>query len=255
MSNAEFRMPKEAQMTKAKEVTPVCRSVLCHLAFIRHSSFGLRHSGGFTLLEMVMAMAITSIIALSIAGVSLVLSRSYAQTQGFYSNLQSGRAAMNSMQSTLRKAKLVTGASSSSLLFWVEAIDGVNPGQINRGEMVLWTYDAAAFQLKQAQIAYPSSASAMNTTLSLANASTTPTANTFPATDVYTQWKVLANDVQAFSVSLDQAAPLTRCVKLKITTGDSAHQVTLESAVRLRVDTTAKVTPNGSGSYDLNVSN
>ena len=202
-----------------------------------------------------MAMAITSIIALSIAGVSLVLSTSYAQTQGFYANLQSGRAAMNTMQSALKKAKLVTGVSSSSLLFWAEGVNDADQGQINRGEMVLWTYDSTTKQLKQAQIVYPPSAVAMNTTLSLTSAATTPTANSLPATDVYAQWKVLANDVRAFSVTLDQAAPLTRCVKLKITTGDSAHQVTLESAVRLRADSTSNVTASATGGYELGASN
>jgi prepilin-type N-terminal cleavage/methylation domain-containing protein len=94
---------------------------------------------GFTLLELTMAIAITSVIALSVAGVSMGLSRAYANSEGYYQTSQNARSAMMGVQSLLRKAKLVLSVSDDGVVFWAQDVNG--DGRINRSEVTTLIYD------------------------------------------------------------------------------------------------------------------
>lgn len=202
----------------------------------------MRSNNAFTLMELMLAVAITSIIGLSIAGVSLALSRSYAHTQDFYSNLQTGRTSMSRMQDMLRKTKLVTSAGSDCLVVWTGDQEGTGFGQINRQELVMWIYNSAASEIRQYSIVYPDALlSALNVVQPLSTVLAAPSLTNLVNTDIYSQSTVIATDVRAFRVTLDQAAPMARCVKLEITVGSVSAPVKLESAVRLRADATSKV--------------
>lgn len=211
----------------------------------------------FTLIELTLAMVITSVIGLSIAGVSLALSDSYARSQDYYASLQCGRSTISQMQDTLRRARLITGATDQALIFWAQDEEGSDAGYINKAEIKLWVYDSANSQIRQCCIAYPASQkSLLNTRLTLSQVTVTPSTNCIATTDAYSQWTVIATDVKDFHIRLDQAAPLTKCVMLDITIGGSTNAASaatntrFQNAVRLRADATSLVTQQN-GQYVL----
>lgn len=198
-----------------------------------------KHRKGLTLAELVMAMSITAVIGMSIAGVSVALSNAYADTQDFYKSLSSARSAMINIQSTIKNAGLVTAIDGDSIVLWHS--DTNSDGKINISELTVLNFDSASNKINQYTIKYPSNFSekmqaALDSEVALAEVMRSSIISSI-MNNQYAESRILASKATAFKISSDIAPPLTTLVKIELTaTGDNGEDVTLRSAASLRAD-------------------
>lgn len=208
-------------------------------------------TSGFTLPEVVMAMAIAAMIGLSIVGVSAALSGAYAQSQDFYQCLQTGRSTMARIQAAVRKAKLVTYVSPTRLLLWQDDLNG--DGQINLLEISAIAFDAPSRQVRLYTHEFPQSlgdlaVAALNQKISLStamSASTVASAMSGP----YIKFVILADDVKNFKVSAVTAPPLTQVVQMTLKAAKGKRSIKFRSAVSLRAGKVDYVGASGTSYY------
>jgi type II secretory pathway pseudopilin PulG len=195
---------------------------------------------GFTLVEVVMAAAITSLVGMTVAGAASALSYSYNQKQNKAELLQSQRVAMNNIEKVIRTGKLVTATTGSGLIVWTGDTNGNNSMDLN--ELVKIEFDSAKHQVVQQSL--PGLTAGLNSSLTLASA------NSYAATKMsmdsairgtYLNSTVLATNVQDFQVKTDVAAPKTTVVLIRMSTGQEAEEVTVTNSVHLRADLTSAV--------------
>ena len=204
-----------------------------------------RHDKAFTLMEMVIAMAITAVIGTAVAGVAMSLSTNYSQNTDYYYNVQSARSAVSYMRDSLRKAKLVTASSGNEVVLWVDSNDD---GLINNSEVRYW--GVVSGELKELKVVYPSGMGAMDTTLTLSQLTNVATALALLQANAYSNWISLAGDVTSFTVGVEPSAPLATFVKLNLACGSSGQAVDLRTAVAMRAPAAALVSLNN-GVYSL----
>jgi len=208
---------------------------------------------GFTLAETVMAVSVTLIIGLAVAGVAAALSNVQANSEEYYEHLHSGRAAVNRLQATLRKARLVTAIADDKLVIW--ARDVRDPGQINVSELVGVHVDSETNRLIERSVVFPSTMSdelrdALDVVLPLSAVMDAGLAEgPIGGLNQYEVARVLAYNVQRFRVYPDTSAPLIRTVKLSVTVGSESHEVQLSGGATLRAVRVADVGQNVDGFF------
>ena len=203
-------------------------------------------SKAFTLVELMMGMAVTALVGLAAAGVSRTLGDSYVQSQHYYESIQCTRIGMMRLASEIRQAKLVTELGSAQLMLWQEPAGG--DGGINLSELTLITYDPNADTINKYQVVFPTSWPAwlrqlMDSQVSLASLVSNPSywASQIK-TSSYVQTKALAGSITAVQYSSTQAgAPYTTLLTIQITAGSGGSGVTLRNSVKLRADRTSNV--------------
>jgi len=120
-----------------------------------------RHA--FTIIELTMAIAITAITGLSIAGVAVTISNAYASSSDTHQTLQAGQSVIRNIQAIINKTKLVTSVSKDGIVLW--CVDSNEDGQINPSELVALYYDPQNRQLRTAVLSYSSLDSELSNTL------------------------------------------------------------------------------------------
>ena len=208
-----------------------------------------RNAPGFTLVELVMAMFITSIIAAAVAGMSMVLSTANAHSEDRYMAIESARNAMRKIQLDFQKALLITAVSEdgSSLLYWVR--DENENGKINLTELRLLRHESGEKQIRRYQVAFPDTwpqplRDAQDTEFTLQSSLNLSTMASYVAGSTHSVGRLLAVDVHDFEVSLppsSQAPPLATLVQIRHTVGQGEQALTLRSAASLRADATGYV--------------
>lgn len=198
----------------------------------------------FTLVEMVMAMSITAMTALAVAGATMTLSTAYSHSQDYYQNIQAARTTMLRFHSAVCKARLITAADNDTMVLWARDTNG--DGRINIAELLLIDYDEGTRELREYSVVYPgelpeSIRDTYNVHILLSSVAAVGAAGTVLGTPPYIQERLVATDVTAFSVTTDSAPPLARIVKLQITVGQSPGSITLRSASTMRADMTSYV--------------
>jgi prepilin-type N-terminal cleavage/methylation domain-containing protein len=188
----------------------------------------------FTLTELLVALAIMSLIALSIAGATGALSSAYAHSENYSDAVQSARIAMLNMGRDVRSAWLVTAMTGSSVVLWTE--DANHDDMVNQEELAVIWLDGT--DLKKGRIdlsAAGASRTALNISHDIADVSTVAGASSIIAAAAgYKQYDLLASNVRSFRVWGDQAPPATRLLVLEAQTGDAIHTITLRTAITLR---------------------
>lgn len=193
---------------------------------------------GFTVVEMVMAMAITAIVGLAVAGVSMTLSTGYAQSEDHYQAIQSSRASLMKIQSIVREAKLILASTNTAAAFWAADLNG--DGKLNRKELVLVTYDSSTRELRQVTLK-SGTLSGSDDVLALSDVATVASVASRLAQDPWYESQLLATDVRSFIVSVSPDAPKATSLNISFTVGSDAQSITLRSTVVLRADKTANV--------------
>ena len=216
-----------------------------------------RKSHGFTLVELVMAISITSLIGLAVAGASTALSSAHAHSQSQYDSTQTARVAMRQIQYSLQRARLVTavGSNGNALAYWVG--DENNDGTISLLELRVLRYNPDSRNITEYSVQYPASwaewlVDSWNWDVTLAEAMSMALMEWWVAGWSYCSGRTLADDVQAFKASLDQRTPLGTLARVEFTVGDGDQATTLRSAAALRADMTHYVMTDGTG-YVLNL--
>lgn len=199
---------------------------------------------GFTLVELVVAVSITTVVALSVAGVSISLSSAYASTSDYQQSIQTGRIATLRIQNLLNKAKLVTASSDGLLVIWADDANGDR--KINLNEMAVLTCDLPACEIRQYRVVFPDSMdeatlAALNHEMSLASAMNASSVTNMLKTNTYSKLTVIATDVRDFKVETSPDPPNTVLMGIQITVGSGATSLTVRNAGKLRVNMTGYV--------------
>ena len=199
-----------------------------------------------TLVELMMSLAMMSIIGLTVATVAAALSHAQSHTDEISENIQSGRSGLLAIESYVRRAKLVTAIDTDGLVVWLG--DSNQDGKINADELAMIKYDSQARQVKLSKVSFPlnmaeAMVSVLNTPKDLSTVASTADVSGEFSRGIYVGYlseNVLATDVDSFEVVPDTAPPMSRLVLLRIKVGESAdRQVALTSSVKLRADDTA----------------
>jgi len=202
-----------------------------------------RHRRGFTLAELLVSMSITAVIGASVAGMSVALSSAYANSQGVYENIQTGRSIMMRIQRELNRARLVAFADQGMLVFWSR--DANNDGRINISELVVISHDDTTGALTSRQVVFPDTMNpaereALDNPIDLVEGMSADIAGTIDRNANGAE-RILGDCVTAFEVSALPACPMARLVRLKITIEQDGKALTVRSAASLRADKTAEV--------------
>ncbi len=203
---------------------------------------GRTYKKAFTLAELVLAIAITSVVGLSVATVASALANAHRHTDTMKESIQSGRSAMIHVGSMVRKAKLLVAKSTDALAIWTGDANG--DAAINVDELVLIRYVPEARTVESEQVVFPGTMPhdivvALNETKSLVEVDTagevSDAINSATLAE-YRSGRVLASDVRSFSIQVDVDPPYARLVLIRITVGPPDQQIALTSSVRLRAD-------------------
>jgi type II secretory pathway pseudopilin PulG len=210
---------------------------------------------GFTLAELVLALAITTVIGLAVTGVAAAVSNFNERAEAYYDCLQNGRVAATRLEAMMRPALLITAASGDNMVIWTG--DTTDPGNINVSEVTKIFLDASTSQLMQRTTVFPGSLTAnaktaLDTSLPLSTLTSASVAESEPTYAQYDATSVLARNVQSFVVYPDTPAPLTRLLKFKLVISVDGQTVTQYGAVMLRAPSTSSVTLQSDGKYALN---
>ena len=203
-----------------------------------------RRRTGLTLAELVLALAITSVIGLAVAGVSSAIGNVSERADAYYEYLQSGRVATSKIEQMLRPALLVTAASESKMVVWMN--DDYDPGQINASEIAQIYLDTSTHELLEITTEFSDSLNnnqiqALDVVINLSDVTSLSSLDLGIGHDTYDVTRVLARNVQSFEITPDTAAPLTRLVKFKLVIGDGDQTVTQYGAITLRAPSTESV--------------
>ena len=196
----------------------------------------------FTLTELLVAVSITAVIGLSVAG--LAVSLSHAQTRSDVMNdcIQSARTAMLGMEATIRRARLLTGAEEERAVAWLG--DANEDAAINLNELVLICHRSGPGTVEQWQVIFPDGMppgrlAALNVARSLSEAGDVDGIRTLMSQPLYRHYlsqRVLATNVVDFRLATDAAAPFARLAALRLAVGPADQRLKLTNAVRLRAD-------------------
>ncbi|HET6428440.1 MAG TPA: hypothetical protein VFJ30_08525 [Phycisphaerae bacterium] len=212
-------------------------------------------TAAFTLMELMLALSITSVIGLTVGSVAVALSHAQSHTDQLSESVQSGRGGLLAIESHVRKAKLVTAVETNGLVLWLG--DANADGKINVDELAMISHDGDSREVRLSKLSFPKTLSP--TMLEMLNVSRTLSA-VDTISDVsseldrgiyvgYVAVSPLAINVARFEVVTDAAPPLSRLVGLRITVGtEGGRQVSLVSSARLRDDETANVSSYTDGS-------
>ena len=203
-----------------------------------------RKKAAFTLVELVIAMVIMAMIALSIAGVFTALSRAYANMDALDGNAQTSRVVLMRIQRTLSRARLVTGVTTDIVVYWVR--DDNEDGGINLSELAVLKYDWDSETLTKHRVVFPESMDEATRELSdyrvsLMTAMDTVVTESFIVADAYYTETVLAENVSQFYASTQPGCPKGRMISVKMVLGSGPESVTIRIAAALRLDKTADI--------------
>jgi len=198
----------------------------------------------FTLIEMTMAIAITAVTGLSVAGAAITFSSAQEHSREFYGHIQTARTAMMRVQRMIRSCLLVTSVNGTSMILW--ASDANEDGQINPSETILLEWDYEIGQVRTLQIAYPAGMSAGTRTaidmdVPLETFTNDDHAKSAVFTNAYVTTTVLATDVSGFYLTAKPSPPMANLVTVQMTVGRGTQAVTLRSAANTRADWTSYV--------------
>jgi hypothetical protein len=208
------------------------------------------------MIELLMAIGITSVLGLTVAGVGMGISNAYNTNESHYECMQLGRTTLATLQGQVEGAKLVGYASGSQLILW--ASDANNDCNINLNEIQIVKLGggtATCYQVDLSSLS-PSQQAAMNVTVPLATLLAPNTAWTTVGKNVYCKSTTIATGLVnlAFAANLPAASPKARMVSIDVTVGDGSTNWTLHSGAISRADVTQYITANAQGVWTMGIS-
>ncbi len=199
---------------------------------------------GLTVVELILALMVTSLIALAAAGVTGALSTAHAQSQTTYENLRTLRSGISQIQHNLSRAKLVVSIDAKSVVCWMQDFNG--DGKINLSELAQLRYDSQNRQVQWRRVVFPDNMdagirAALDSPVTLNSASDSSTVDDLIGNDIRHEVKILAEDIQEFRVRARPLPPMTKLVAITLVAGDGSQSFTIQSSASIRADRTADV--------------
>ncbi|MFA6133714.1 MAG: hypothetical protein WC869_06820 [Phycisphaerae bacterium] len=206
-----------------------------------------RRRTGFTALELTLSILIMSITSLSVAGVTMAISKAHASTEDYYQSIQTGRSAMLKIQSLVQSSKLATYCSANTVVLWLDDTNGNN--LVNMDEIGVISF--ASGQIKFSRCSFPANIqAALNTAVPLSSLTNATSIVPQILNSTYAPAQLLTTDVSSCIFSATPTPPLATLVKVNMTVGVGTQKITLRSAASTRAGLTSKVGISG-GQYVL----
>lgn len=203
----------------------------------------MNKSTGFTIAEMLMALTVSSVIALAAGGLATGLGYSYQHQDDYRQTVQDASGVVREIRMQVTKAQLITGVWGTAVAFWTDANSNM---AASLSELTLVQYDAAAKQITETRLIFssgwtPAQISAADVAMTMTEASTLATIQTKFTQNTYAQKSVIAEDVQAFSVTGGAAGANNNVIQVTVTVGTGAKQISMRSQMALRASLIGKV--------------
>jgi len=200
-----------------------------------------RNYEGLTLPELVIAMAVTSIIGVAVAGVAATISSANASAEDYGDSVTIVRMAVDRVNQEIRKSALVVCSDAQRIVLWTG--DANNSGYVNYNELSVLKYDPSAGTLTRYRVVFdePWQVDYYNYTFWLSELADPTTVESWVRCSSFCRTTVLATGVTGFSGSLSPAPPLTKVVTLGVAVGEGNEAMAVESTASLRADWTGHV--------------
>lgn len=174
-----------------------------------------------TVAELVVSIAVISVIAAAVAGLSFALSSAHAHSRDHYLHSQIARNGTVRLQQLIRSSVLVTASNETSMVLW--AGDSNLDGYINRNEMVLVEWDQSSGELGVYSVVLADD-DPDNYRVELKNYTGLPMAQGEIGNDPLVSYTPLAQGVTEFSLSCSPQPPLAKLVNFRIVAGPPRPQ-------------------------------
>jgi len=176
-----------------------------------------RHSG-FSLLELILAVAITAMACTASATVLKAVADTWQTTDDIHDAVSSTRHALTRLRTVIKQGRLFGYRSGSTLVFW--ANDDNNDLQINYAELQMVRYQPSERKLELLDVYFPpgtpdgeiDTRSTVLSPVEIAESSIVQILET----DAYVRVRPLAYEIQQFSMALDTAGPDSRWVRFSL---------------------------------------
>jgi hypothetical protein len=199
-----------------------------------------RNARALTLAELVIALAVTSVVATAVAGVTMALSTAQAHAERYGQSTQCAYFALMQITRRIRASALVPSSDAATVVLWTGDSDG--NGAINYDEIAVISYDPVAKEVRHSRVVIPEQQkSALNTKFGLRELTSAQNVQLLVQGSFFTQTSVLATDVTAASFSVSPSPPLSRLVSVRLTVGAGNAAVTVDGAAALRSDRTQDI--------------
>lgn len=192
---------------------------------------------GFTLAEMVIAMSILSIIALTVAGAAMALSDSYSQATGYGDSVQIARTTMRYLQSLIVNAQMITCAGPTYFVVWRDAN---NDGLFNVSEITTIEYNSATKSILEYRVGFPATwdaatLAAWNASMPLAQVNVLSAIHQWMTVQYspYQTVTTLADDVTGFTVYGEKTGTANKWLETTVRAGSGTRTFTLTSGAAL----------------------
>ncbi|MCY2924106.1 MAG: prepilin-type N-terminal cleavage/methylation domain-containing protein [Planctomycetota bacterium] len=198
---------------------------------------------GFTIAEVLMALSVASVIALAAGGVATGLSYSYQHQDDYRQSVQDASGIIREMRMQVSKAQLITGVWGTAVAIWTDTNADMKE---TMSEMVLIQYNSAAKQLTETRLIFPAGwtqtqITAQDTNITFNEAMQLAKVLEKFGQNTYAQTLVLAEDVQAFSVTGAATGSNNNVIQVSATVSTGAKQISIRSQMGLRASLIGKV--------------
>jgi hypothetical protein len=206
-----------------------------------------RRQAALTLAELVISLAITSLIGLAVAGASMALSTGYEHGEEYSDAVTSARVLTRHIQALVARAKLIAAVGNSSLVVWDDADAD---GRLTESELVLIFQHQETREMLEYRIAFPDSWSEamidmMDSQVPLACAVDLYQAYALLAESPYLQVSVLDENTREFSTRTPYSGPINRRIEFTIVTGSEDRTFTIVSGAGMRDSVLDEIHYNG----------
>lgn len=195
---------------------------------------GPARRGGFTLLEVTISLAVSSMVLLAAAGLAFAVSHAWSASNTVSDVVSHGRGGLLVLSQRIRSARAVGYTDGTTMLVWREDDNG--DGYPNQSELSIFTLSNNT--LTEGRFVFPANLSAGTRD---ANDARVTAANfissTYVAslrTNAYHCTGTLAEYVSSLSWTLDQAVPQTRMVQVQLSLTKDGQTQTFCTGMALR---------------------
>ena len=179
-----------------------------------------RRRKGFTLVEMLLVVIVTSVVGLCVVTVTGAMFSAIEASNDSYGCVQTGRVLTLRLSKLVRCAQLVTDVSDDGTVMMIWEADRNGDRSINLTELLVVRWSRQTKKLFQQRIEFPSNWSeaviaALNVNIPLSQA-TLSSSTLLSYFSVYGAEEPMADGITAFSVQTDVSAPMSKVVGIHL---------------------------------------
>ena len=221
---------------------------------LNESATGNPRRKAFTLVEILLAVVVTSVVGLCVVTVTGAMFRSMEASNDSYGCVQTGRVLTLRLSKAVRCAQLVTDVSDDATAVMVWQSDDNGDRKINLTELLIVRWNAQNERLEEEVIAFPENWSqavidALNVNVPLSQA-TLSSSVLVSYYGTYGNTETLAEGITAFSVQADVAAPKSKVVGFHLSIARKGQEMSTRRTATLRAGQVHRVSGT-EGAYAL----